>query len=79
MHEHDLYIIRDEPVVTHKDIEAHLHMTFKFPMELDQTLLDNPTELENAIAEYLEKKLGMLDVNIYDSQFIDYDLEYSHD
>lgn len=79
MHEHDLYIIRDEPVVTHKDIEAHLHMTFKFPMELDNEMLDNPTELENAIAEYLEKKLGMLDVNIYDSQFIDYDLEYSHD
>jgi hypothetical protein len=65
--------------MTHKDIEAHLHMTFKFPMELDNKMLDNPTELENAIAEYLEKKLGMLDVNIYDSQFIDYDLEYSHD
>jgi hypothetical protein len=48
-------------------------------MELDNKMLDNPTELENAIAEYLEKKLGMLDVNIYDSQFIDYDLEYSHD
>jgi hypothetical protein len=65
--------------MTHKDIEAHLHMTFKFPMELDNEMLSNPTELENAIAEYLEKKLGILDVNIYDSQFIDYDLEYSHD
>lgn len=79
MHEHDLYIIRDEPVVTHKDIEAHLHMTFKFSTDKSNSLQNSATYMEQAIANYLETKLGLVDVNIYDSQFIDNGLEGTYD
>lgn len=65
--------------MTHKDIEAHIHMTFKFPTDKSNSLQDSAMYIENAIANYLETKLGLVDVNIYDSRFIDYDLEYSHD
>lgn len=65
--------------MTHKDIEAHLHMTFKFPTDSSNSLQDSAMYIENVIANYLETKLGLVDVNIYDSRFIDYDLEYSHD
>lgn len=79
MHEHDLYIIRDEPVVTYKNIEAHLHMTFKFFTDKSNSLQDSAIYMEQAIANYLETKLGLVDVNIYDSQFIDNGLEGTYD
>jgi hypothetical protein len=63
--------VANTSTTSRKIIEAHLHMTFKFPTDKSNSLQDSATYMEQVIANYLETKLGLVDVNIYNSQFID--------